>query len=117
MGNEAIKVNCVLEGDSAIDFERLAMEFKIGQYAGTRPKQQAAMIGAAMLVLDANKQKCAAATGKRYPTLVELLEFAGIQRGDINKVLGLVEPPGEGEIGSLAATIAGAGKKDTLSPK
>lgn len=113
MSNEALKVSCVLEGDSAIDFERLAMEFKVGQYAGTRPKQQAAMIGVAMLVLDASKQKCTAATGKRYPTLVELLEFAGIQRNDINKVLGLVEPPGEGDIAPLAAAIAGAGKKDT----
>lgn len=111
MSNDALKVNCVLDGDSAIDFERLAMEFKIGQYAGTRPKQQAAMIGAAMLVLDAMKQRCVAATGKRYPTLAELLEFSGIQRNDINKVLGLTEPPSDGDIAPLAAAIAGASKK------
>lgn len=113
MGSEALKISCVLEGDSAIDFERLAMEFKVGQYAETRPKQQAAMIGVAMLVLDAGKQKCMAATGKRYPTLVELLEFTGIRRNDINKVLGLIEPPGEGDIAPLAAAIALAGKEET----
>lgn len=114
MSNEMLKIGCLLEGDSAIDFERLSMVLKVGQYGSTRPKQQAAMIGAAMLVLDATKQKCTEMTGKRYPTLVELLEFAGIAKSDINKLLGIHEPPGVDSIAPLAAAIAGAGK-NTLS--
>lgn len=113
MSNDVMKIGCSLEGDSAIDFERLSMVLKAGQYGVTRPKQQAAMIGAAMLVLDATKQQCTQTTGKRYPTLAEVLEFAGIAKSDINKLLGINEPPGEDSIAPLAAAIAGAtaGKK------
>ena len=54
MNTETMKINCLLEGDSAIDFERLSMEFKGNLYRFNRQKQQAAMVGAAMLVLDAS---------------------------------------------------------------
>lgn len=98
-----LKVSCLLEGDRAIDFERLSMEFNAGQYRLSRSKQQAAMIGAAMLVMDATKQKCTAATGKRYPTLEELLVFAEVEQRDICNLLGTGQA---GEDGQPAATSA-----------
>lgn len=110
MGKEITKISCIIEDDCSIDFERLSMVFKVGQYASNRQKQQSVMIGAAMLVLDATKQKCTDATGKRYPTLVELLEFAGIAQQDINKLLGLNELPSEGSIASLRGTVVDGGK-------
>jgi hypothetical protein len=106
MGNESHKVSCLLEGDSAIDFERLSMVFKVAQYGQNRPKQQAIMIGVAMLVLDAVKQQCVQQTGKRYPSLIEVLKFIGISDSDIHKALGRVDMPGDDEISSLAAAIA-----------
>lgn len=87
MGAETLKIACVLEGDSAIDFERLSMVFKSQNYANNRPKQQAVMIGAAMLVLDAMMQRCSAETGKRYPSIEEVLEYAGCRTADVDKVL------------------------------
>lgn len=111
IGNEVLKVSCALEGDSAIDFERLLMEFNVKQYAGTRPKQQAAILSAALLVLDATKRNYTVSTGTRYPTLVDLLTFVGIPRSDVNKALGLVDPPGEAEVAHLAAAVAAADKK------
>lgn len=111
MSKDVMKINCVLEGDSVIDFERLSMVLKVGQYKETRQKQQAAIIGAALLILDASKQKYTLETGKRYPTLVELLEYAGIARPDINELLGIVEPPSDASIASLAAAISGGEKE------
>lgn len=113
MSNEALKISCILEGDRAIDFERLSMEFKAGQYKLSRSKQQSAMIGAAMLVMDATKQKCTQATGKRYPTLVELLVYAEISPQDINNLLGVDDSAGEESIASLSAAIASAGAKSS----
>ena len=110
MSNEALKISCYLEGDRAIDFERLSMEFKAGQYKLSRSKQQAAMIGASMLVMDAIRQKCTQATGKRYPTLTELLVFAEIPQRDINNLLGTSETVSEESIASISASIASAGE-------
>ena len=111
MSNEALKISCVLEGDRAIDFERLSMEFKAGQYKLSRSKQQAAMIGAAMLVMDSIKQKCTQATGKRYPTLVELLVFAEIPQRDISNLLGTTGTVDEESIASIGTAIASAGNE------
>lgn len=110
MSNEALKISCYLEGDRAIDFERLSMEFKAGQYKLSRSKQQSAMIGASMLVMDAIRQKCTQATGKRYPTLIELLVFAEIPLRDINNLLGTSETVSEESIASISASIASAGE-------
>lgn len=111
MSNEALKVSCVLEGDRAIDFERLSMEFKAGNYKASRSKQQAAMIGAAMLVLDSVKQKCAHETGKRYPTLVEVLAYAQVPNSDINCLIGVSDAVGEESIASISAAIGAASGK------
>lgn len=110
MSGDSIKISCLLEGDSATDFEQLLMVLKVGQYAPTRQKQQSAMVGAAMLVLDATKQKYTEATGKRYPTLVDLLKFAGIAQQDIKNLLGLSELPSDESIASLTASITGPNK-------
>lgn len=108
MSNDSTKINCILEGDRATDFEQLLMVFKVGQYAATRQKQQSVMIGAAMLVLDATKRKFTESTGKRYPTMVELLEFAEIAEQDIKSLLGLSELPNVESIASLTASITGS---------
>lgn len=108
MSTDSTKISCLLEGDRATDFEQLMMVFKVGQYAPTRQKQQSVMVGAAMLVLDAMKQKYTEATGKRYPSLVELLAFSGIAEQDIKNLLGLVELPSEASVAALAASIKGS---------
>lgn len=115
MSDDMMKISCVLIGDCAIDFERLSMVLKVGQYGMSRPKQQAAMIGAAMLVLDATQRAYAKETGKRYPSLAELLEFAGIARTDINKLVGVVDLPDESTIGSLATAVAKSGKNEAIA--
>lgn len=110
MSDGILKVSCVLHGDNAIDFERLLMEFKASfkssQYGNARHVQQAALIGTAMLVLDANKRQYAETTGKRYPTLVELLEWLGIPRTDINKALGIPDFPDASTLEPLTEAIA-----------
>ncbi|MCM3609160.1 hypothetical protein M4D49_27120 [Cupriavidus pauculus] len=87
MSAETLKVSCVLEGDNAIDFERLSMVFKTQSRAPNRPKQQALMVSASLLALDAVLRKFAEEKGKRYPSLAEVLEFAGCRRADVEKLL------------------------------
>lgn len=88
IGDETIRVGCVLEGDSAIDFERLVMECKVATYASTRPKQQSLLISVALLVLDSGKRSCAAKTGERYPSIEEVLRFHEVSEKDIVRLLG-----------------------------
>lgn len=87
MSVETLKVSCLLEGDSAIDFERLSMVFKAQNHAPSKPKQQAVMVSAALLALDAVLLKFADETGKRYPSLDEVLNFAGCRKVDVEKLL------------------------------
>lgn len=87
MVTETLKIACVLEGDSAIDFERLSMVFKSQNYAQNRAKQQAVLVGASMLILDAMMQRYTVETGKRYPSIEEVLEFAGCRAQDVANVL------------------------------
>lgn len=108
MNKDIAKISCLLEGDRATDFEQLMMVLKVGQYAETRQKQQSVMIGAAILTLDVAKQKYTEATGKRYPTLIELLAFAGVAQQDIQNLLGLSELPSEASVAALAASITKA---------
>ncbi|MDH0342095.1 hypothetical protein [Chromobacterium haemolyticum] len=84
---ETLKIACVLEGDSAIDFERLSMVLKSQNYAQNRPKQQAVMVGASLLVLDSMMRRYSDETGKRYPTIEEVLEYAGCREIDVATVL------------------------------
>lgn len=102
MTNEILKINTSIADDAAIDFERLQMVFKVPQYAKSKQRQQSIMIGAGMLVLDAMKEKCAQNTGKRYPSLQEVLEFSGIPKTDIEKLLG----NDDGIINPLAEAVA-----------
>lgn len=108
MSKDKTKISCLLEGDRATDFEQLVMVLKVGQYAETRQKQQSLMVGAAILALDMAKQKYTEATGKRYPTLVELLAFAGVAQQDLQNLLGLSELPSEASVAALAASITKA---------
>lgn len=105
MSTDMTKINCILEGDRATDFEQLLMVLKVSQYANTRQKQHSIIVGAAMLVLDATRLKYTESTGKRYPTLIELLEFSGIAQNDIKKLLNLSELSEEGDITALASAI------------
>lgn len=83
-----MKLNCHLEGDSALDFERLAMTLKVSNFAANRPKQQATLVSAMLLVMDAALAEFAQKTGRRYPELAELLESAGVKRTDVARLLG-----------------------------
>ncbi|MFM0265625.1 hypothetical protein [Paraburkholderia sediminicola] len=88
MNRAGMKLNCHLEGDSALDFERLAMTLKIGNFAPGKPKQQATLVGAMLLVMDAALTEFAEKTGRRYPELAELLESAGVKRTEVARLLG-----------------------------
>lgn len=87
MTTESVKVSCTLYGDEAIDFERLHMTFKTSSFAPNRSKQHALIISAGMLVLDALSAKYGDQEGKRYPSLEEVLKFAGCRERDIEKLL------------------------------
>lgn len=87
MGAETVKVSCLLEGGSALDFERLQMMFKAQAIMPSRSKQQSLLIGAALLVLDAETRRFADSSGRSYPTLGEVLEFAGCRKGDVEALL------------------------------
>lgn len=87
MNAETLKVSCILEGDSAFDFERIAMVLKVQTYAQNRQKQQAVMVSASMLAFDALIRRFIEETGKRYPTMDEVLSFAGCRESDIDNVL------------------------------
>ena len=87
MNAENVKISCTLTGDSAIDFERLSVMFKVQGLASTRQEQQAMMIRASLLALDASTRKCSEATGKRYPRLEEVLDWNGCSVKDIQKLL------------------------------
>ncbi len=87
MHADNLKIGCTLEGDNAIDFERLSMVFKMPSRAPTKQKQQALMIGASLLALDAAMRKYSEETGKRYPSLEEVLMFAGCRPPDVDKLL------------------------------
>jgi len=107
MSNEILKINTSIVDDAAIDFERLLMVFKIGKYTKSKQEQQSIMIGAAMLVLDATKEKYAQSSGKRYPTLQEVLEYVNISQADIDKLFG----NNDGILTTLTAAVASTESK------
>lgn len=88
MNNGSLKVQCMLEGDSAIDFEKCQVLLKIPSIASGRQKQQSLTIAAALLALDAVLQRFQVEKGERYPAIDELLQYAGCRPADIDKLLG-----------------------------
>jgi hypothetical protein len=80
---ENLKINCTLSGDSAIDFERLSLMFKVPSVATGKQEQQATMIRALLLSFDATVRKFSDETGKRYPSLEEVLKWSGCSAQDI----------------------------------
>ncbi|WP_069357902.1 hypothetical protein [Burkholderia cenocepacia] len=88
MDQAVMKLSCHLEGDSALDFERVAMMLKVSKFAPNRPKQQSMLVSAMLLITDAVIAEFAQRTGRRYPELAELLESAGVKRSDIARLLG-----------------------------
>ncbi|MDR8878071.1 hypothetical protein [Burkholderia multivorans] len=87
MDQPVMKLSCHLEGDSALDFERVAMMLKVSKFAPNRPKQQSTLVSAMLLLTDAVMAEFAQRTGRRYPELAELLESAGVKRADIARLL------------------------------
>lgn len=83
---DTVRIACTLEGDSAIDFERLLMELKVQQMAPTKQKQHAMLVAVALLVLDACKRSYSSESGKRYPSVEEVLRFAGVGDKDAQRV-------------------------------
>ncbi len=108
--HEKLKISCWLDGDTSIDFERMALVLKASQYAKSRPRQQSILVAASILVLDAAMKKFTEASGKRYPTIVELLEFAGVSKQDIVRLLKI---PDEKSMEPIAAAISSGLKKVT----
>jgi hypothetical protein len=106
MVDELLKLSCQLEGDSARDYERLAMVFRPQNYASSRPKQQAVMASAALLALDALLRRYEAETGERYPDLVKILEYAGCRATDIKKALNLQAAADTASISTLKNAIS-----------
>jgi len=83
---ENLKINCTLTGDSAIDFGRLSLMFKVPTLATSKQEQQAVMIRALLLSFDATVRKFSSETGKRYPSLEEVLEWNGCSSRDIKQL-------------------------------
>jgi len=88
MRNDSVRISCLLEGSSAIDFDRLAVTFKPGDLGFTKAKTQAWLLGAALLLLDQKTSEFVIRTGRRYPKLDELLIEAGCRPEDVKAVLG-----------------------------
>lgn len=86
MQSDNVKISCNLEGESALDYEKLSMLLKIQSLAPNRPKQQAFLISAALLALDASMTRLCEATGQRYASLEEVLKYAGCRAPDIEKL-------------------------------
>lgn len=91
VGEDNLKISCVLVGDAALDFEKCQVTLKIPARAPGKQRQQSLAISAAMLVLDATIQRYQAEKGERYPAIDQLLEYAGCRPADINKLLGITE--------------------------
>jgi len=83
---ENLKINCTLAGDSAIDFGRLALMFKVPTLVTSKQEQQALMLRALLLSFDATVRKFSVETGKRYPSLEEVLEWNGCSLQDIKQL-------------------------------
>lgn|GEM_PF-6348639 len=91
MGEDSLKISCVLVGDAALDFEKCQVTLKIPAHAPGKQRQQALAISVAMLVLDATIQRYQADKGDRYPAIDQVLEYAGCRPADINKLLGITD--------------------------
>lgn len=87
MGRQTLKISCVLEGDSALDFERLHVTFQVGATRTGRAKQQALLIEAAMLVMEATLTRHTVETGRRYPALADVMRSAGCSEAVIQGLL------------------------------
>jgi len=91
VGEDSLKISCVLVGDAALDFEKCQVTLKIPAHAPGKQRQQALAISVAMLVLDATIQRYQADKGDRYPAIDQVLEYAGCRPADINKLLGITD--------------------------
>ena len=87
MQEENLKISCNLEGESARDYEMMALLFKIQNIAPNRSKQQSLLISAALLALNALADRYSDNTGNRYGALEEVLKFGGCRAQDIEKLL------------------------------
>ena len=87
MQDENMKISCNLEGESARDYEMMALLFKVQNIAPNRSKQQSLLISAALLALNALADRYSDNTGNRYGALEDVLKFGGCRVSDIEKLL------------------------------